>query len=308
MKRYFLLAFVLAAGLTVFLMSGAAAQVTQIKTSLPSVSKVVSPRSIEPYLNSRMSPASDSASVIAATSAFTTYLPLIVKAASPCSVAPTLISPANGSNLNTLIPTLQWNGGNDSAATTLVLEAAKDTSFTQIELSLWSTPTGVGQWQWYWNLNPGTTYYWRAHLECGTSLKSPYSTVWSFVTGSGGTILPAPSLISPPNGSTTSSPSVTFQWSAVSGATQYVFQRKQVGTTTTYLSRVTGTQTIRSLNPNATYQWSVSAQNDYAIGSASATWQFTTPAASSPNSLEKSSHTFVVSDGVNTIVEESDNK
>ena len=47
------------------------------------------------------------------------------------------------------------------------------------------------------NFLPDTTYYWRVYFICDDYPNGPYSDVWSFTTGSGGTILPAPSLQSP---------------------------------------------------------------------------------------------------------------
>lgn len=139
----------------------------------------------------------------------------------------------------------------------------------------------MGQFRFPWNFQPATTYYWRAWLLCG-EIAGPYSEVWSFTTGSGGTILPAPTLIAPANGSTLPSLSVTLQWSAVDGAVEYLVHWRKAGEGGYTYSWVTDTQKeIRWLEPQTSYEWWISARNDYAIGNDSETWQFTTPAESS---------------------------
>ncbi len=72
------------------------------------------------------------------------------------------------------------------------------------------------------NLDPATTYYWKVWLRCG-EIESPHSEVWSFTTGSDGTILPAPTLLSPADGSEIWSDDlpVKLQWSEVTGAAEY---------------------------------------------------------------------------------------
>lgn len=71
------------------------------------------------------------------------YLPLIMNG-SPCSNAPTLLEPANGANLDNLIPLFRWNNGDDPNATELHLEVARDSGFTQYVTSLWSSGSGGG--------------------------------------------------------------------------------------------------------------------------------------------------------------------
>src|SRR5512139_3644104 len=47
----------------------------------------------------------------------TLYLPIVLQNYAPCTTVPTLLSPANGAALNTLIPLFQWDSGNDPHAT-----------------------------------------------------------------------------------------------------------------------------------------------------------------------------------------------
>ena len=243
------------------------------------------------------------------TPAFTTYLPAVFKNYGSCSTIPTLLSPANGSDLNTLIPLFQWDSGNDPNATALRLQVATDPDFTYTVMSLWYVGgTGVGQFRFPHNLDPATTYYWRAWLLCGET-EGPYSEVWSFTTGSGGTILLAPTLIAPANGSTL--PSVTLQWSAVDGTVEYLVHWRKVGQGWYTYTWVTDTQReISWLEANTSYEWWVSARNDYAIGDDSETWQFTTPAGSSSMSPQYLDRRFAVEecDGVTTVFEGQDTR
>lgn len=244
-------------------------------------------------------------SEITFTPAFTTYLPAVFKGYGVCSTAPTLLSPANGSSLNTLIPLFRWDNGNNPSTTGLRLQVAKDPNFTQSVWSLWSGGSpGIGEFRAPQNFDPATTYYWRAWLMCGEA-QGPYSEIWSFTTGSDGTILPAPALIAPANGSTLSSLPATLQWSAVSGAEGYVVRWREAGTGGFSYLWVTETQTsISWLSANTTYEWWVSAWNDYAVGADSASWQFTTPAQISSLSPENLNHSIiVVEDGITSIFE-----
>lgn len=247
-------------------------------------------------------------SEITFTAAFTTYLPAIFKGYGACSTIPTLLSPANGSNLNTIAPLFRWDNGNNPSATTLRLQVAKDSGFTQSVRSLWSGGTsGVSEFRFTSNLDPATTYYWRAWLMCNDT-QGPYSEVWSFTTGSDGTILAAPMLTAPANGSTLPSLPVTLQWSTVDGTVEYLLRWRKVGQGGYTYSWQTETQREFSwLEANTSYEWWVSARNDYAIGENSETWQFTTPAESSsmpPLDLNR----FVVEDDVTTIFEERETK
>ena len=59
----------------------------------------------------------------------TLYLPAVSQNYAPCTTVPTLLSPANGAALNTLIPLFRWDSGNDPYATEFNYEASKDTTF-----------------------------------------------------------------------------------------------------------------------------------------------------------------------------------
>jgi hypothetical protein len=231
------------------------------------------------------------------------YLPAVFRNYGGCSAIPTLLSPANGSSLNTIALLFRWDNGNNPNATVLRLQVAKDPGFTQGVWSLRSSrASGVSEFRFPRNWNPAATYYWRAWLMCG-DVQGPYSEVWSFTTGSGGTILPAPTLVAPTNGSTSPTTTVNLQWSPVSGAIEYLVYWREAGDRGYFFWSVSATQTtISQLKANTTYEWWISARNDYAIGTNSETWRFTTPAGSSSLSPQNLNRNSVEEDGSATIV------
>lgn len=194
-----------------------------------------------------------------------------------CSTIPTLIDPLNGSNLTTIAPLFQWNLHTDPAATGMQMQVSLDAGFSSIDTSMSSTQkTGVGSFRFGDNFDTATTYYWRSRLLCGGEY-GPYSEIWSFTTGSGGVILPAPALVSPPDGATVllGSTPVRLAWSPVAGAVDYQIQRRTAGTfgsnlydrTETYLDLI-------YLDENTTYEWWAKARNTYGYGTESPTRSF----------------------------------
>lgn len=213
----------------------------------------------------------------------TVYLPLVLKNYGGCSVIPELRSPANGSRLNTIAPLFRWYVEDNPYVTSFYMEVAEDPDFEFPVVGLYASGDVVGEQEFRvtQNLDPATTYYWRARVACG-ELDGPYSAVWSFTTGSGGTILNAPTLISPTNGSQLTTTVATLRWQAVPGAVEYLVRWRRVGSLGYSFMWVSGTQaTLRQLSPNTTYEWWVAARNEYAIGNSSATWRFTTGTSSS---------------------------
>ena len=235
------------------------------------------------------------------------YLPVVNKNPGFIATTPTLVSPANGSHLDTLIPLFTWDAGNDPNAAGLRLDIAFTPNLDDLWLIMrsWVQITGQGEWRWSENFDPGTTLYWRTCLF-NDEFEGPYSDVWSLTTGSGDTILPGPSLVSPANGGIVPSLPVTLQWSALGGALEYLVRWRIVGQPETYFRWVTGDQTeVTWLEADATYEWWVTARSDYAHGNDSQIWQFTTPAGSSsspgtnPDStilIEKKNGTYAITE------------
>ncbi len=214
-------------------------------------------------------------------SASTVYLPIIFGAVPPsCSTAPTLAAPANGSNLNTVTPLFEWNVGNDPTVTRMFVEIGTDAAFSRYTYLFTPPPpagVSVAQLRYPDDLGFSTTYYWRVYFDCGAK-QGPYSATWSFTTAAGGgTFLPAPALIAPPDGATISSNQVTFEWSAVPGALDYRVKWMPVGSDSFWFVYTTDTHytAVGGLTPGTQYQWVVAARNDYGDGNDSAR-QFTT--------------------------------
>ncbi len=202
-----------------------------------------------------------------------------------CSAAPTLISPSDGSNPNTLIPTFQWNNGNVADITEVHLLLLLHEDDFPNDWVYWVTSyDGSFDEDRYdlANLTPATTYYWKVWLKCG-EIESPHSELWSFTTGSDDTLLPAPTLLSPADGSEIWSGDlpVKLQWSPVTGAEEYkVVIKKWADGTWNRVWSTTVTETEYTitfvLTQNSNYQWSVQPINDYALGTTSLGWIFET--------------------------------
>ena len=241
---------------------------------------------------------------------YRTNLPLVLKntfSNGSCSTIPTLLSPANSTSLNTIAPLIRWNNGNNSSATTIRVQIAKNVNFSPLSFELWSFPTsGDDEYRFTINYDLSTTYYWRAWLMCG-NVQGPYSAVWSFTTGAGGTILPEPTLIAPIHGSTVPSTTITLQWSAVPGAVEYLVKWRKSGQGGgSSVQWVNNTQiTISGLDKTTSYEWWVYARNDYAIGTSSSTWLFITPAGALSSSSEDPNRASITEVGVNGTIEKN---
>ena len=186
--------------------------------------------------------------------------------------APALISPANDAQLETLKPRFSYvtSTATDGRATTTI---ATDAALTAVVAEYSSSPGNVS-FTIFSNLEPATDYYWRAGITCGGV--DFVSAIWHFRTGSGGTILPAPNLLAPDDGSTGVGPELDLAWTAVPGATGYWVHIHRVGHYTTLYARPEPQMRLYGLPANAPYQWYVQAYNDYAYGEESPRRQFTT--------------------------------
>lgn len=186
---------------------------------------------------------------------------------------PVLSSPANGATGVSTSPTLVWNAS--SGATSYAVQVATDSNFSNLVVNLMglsTTSTTVT------GLSASTLYYWHVSAT-NTGGTSAWSTAWSFTTGAGNAP-PAPTLISPANGSTNVSRTPTLRWNASQGATSY---RVQVSISSDFLTTVydragiTSTSvTLPQLGSRVRYYWHVSASNSYDTSGYSATWNFRT--------------------------------
>ena len=226
-----------------------------------------------------------------------------------CSTAPVLVAPADNATLKTLIPNLQWDSGQNPNATETNVQVYSDPGLThRVD---WGSsryhPRGPYSWRFDDNYEPATTYYWLAFIECGT-IQGPNSQVRSFTTGSGGVILPGPSLLKPADNTTLTGTSLATSWSPVGGAQEY---EQYLAHGTYCCAWGTGTETHDSwsgLKPNTIYEWWVRARNDYAWGAESVHWHVTTGAASAawPGSYAApgtAGRTFLVQGGGGATIE-----
>ena len=188
------------------------------------------------------------------------------------STIPTLISPANWSQLTTIAPLFEWNPHTDSWMIMMKLEVARDAEFSDVVVNL------ITNWPAFRdsdNFDPATTYYWRTWMVCEEG-DGPYSEVWSFITGSGGVLPPAPVPAGPPDGAAVplGAVPVRVSWSAVAGAEDYQVMRHDRGGGTYMYSSTENFTDISYLDENTTHEWWVRARNDYGYGPDSAVWRF----------------------------------
>ena len=204
------------------------------------------------------------------------YLPLLKNEYIPCTRLPTLSSPANGAHLTTLVPTLVYMRGTAPVSQTLIY-IADNSNFNAPQVYGTSGGSyGPFSLKLFDNLQPATQYYWRVRDQCGTTY-SPYSTVFTFTTGSGGVLLPAPILVKPITGTIGLIKPVTLTWNIVSGAAGYQVHYGMVGSGGYTLVETGGTSYVLNyLSPNSQYEWWVVAFNSYAYGATSPRWRFTT--------------------------------
>jgi len=195
--------------------------------------------------------------------------------------ASTLSSPANGSTGVLTNLTLAWNGS--AGALSYRLQVSKDSSFSSTVFDQQGLKDTLQQIS---GLANGTTYYWRVSAT-GIGGTSPWSATWSFTT-----VVAAPALSSPANGSAWVSTNPTLIWNASLGASSYRLQvSKDSSFSTTVFDQqgLTSTsQQVSGLANSSTYYWHVSATGTGGTSPWSATWRFTTvvgaPTLSSPAS------------------------
>lgn len=187
--------------------------------------------------------------------------------------APVLSSPANGATGISTSPTLSWYASSGASTYGVEVSTVSDFSTLVVDRSgLTTTSTTVT------GLAANTLYYWRVNAT-NVAGDSPWSTVWSFTTVAGSPP-PAPTLVSPANGSSNVSRTPTLTWNASQGATAYRVQvstRSDFRTTVYDNPNITATSvTLPQLGSRTRYYWHVSASNSYGTSPYSATWNFRT--------------------------------
>ena len=99
----------------------------------------------------------------------------------PTRLAVSLASPADGSSVLSLTPTLMWGGGGGAA--TYRLMVAKDNNFQSLVIDV-SNIGGLSHAMTSGKLNGDTRYYWRVLARQGSQV-SDWTAPWSFHTPSG---------------------------------------------------------------------------------------------------------------------------
>jgi hypothetical protein len=187
---------------------------------------------------------------------------------------PILISPADGAMVSGNSVTFQWSPS--SGATNYWLAVFKADGSVIINKALGNvtsdTETGFQ--------NNGTQYIWTvaAGNTAGWSAAS-----WKHFTNGALSPPPLPNLISPADGAVVNGTSVTFQWSASSGATNYwlaVFKNDGSTVINKSLGNVTSTTEVGFPNNGTQYIWTVAAGNT--AGWSAASWKHFTNGTLSP--------------------------
>jgi hypothetical protein len=209
-----------------------------------------------------------------------TYLPIIIIS----SPRPILISPADGSTVNTLIPKLTFDLSSVTDYTKNILLEVYTPTKTAFSLSfiLGSNPI-MEEIPWN-NLEPNTQYSWHVGVLKNDYQNWVWSEVYTFTTPSAPAYLAAPTLSSPANNSTVSNSRVDFSWSAIPGAKEYmlwVSDKTDIGNgqiifTNGTTSKITADGGNSFLKPEHTYTWTVTARDDLAWGQISSEFKFTT--------------------------------
>jgi len=151
--------------------------------------------------------------------------------------SPTLSSPADNSEVDTLTPILTINNSYDPDSTNLTynFEVALDADFTQLVASQIGVFEGEGKtsWQVPINLNENTYYYWRCQAD-DWFIEGPWMTTARFFVNTANDAPSSPSIISPSNNSeiTALSADITISNSTDPDSTNltYIFQIDTVNT------------------------------------------------------------------------------
>jgi hypothetical protein len=206
------------------------------------------------------------------------YLPVAPRAHFSPGAAPVLLSPANLANLQTLVPQLAYDAGNDPDASESAVQVAVDEEFQGILLDgLAGTPRGRVNYTVWFNLEPSTTYYWRTWLNYGQD-QGPFSEAWSFTTGSSGIIPQSPNPLDPADGGRVFPGQVLLDWSAVAEAQSYEVNwgRQSMQYFEHSLSVDSASARVAATERGTVYQWRVRARTGYAWSDWSETFTFTT--------------------------------
>ena len=192
----------------------------------------------------------------------------------PLPTAPLLYSPQNGTEAESVNPTLSWE--QVSNASLYELQVAYD--------SLFSSPVFTDVWlaensKQLANLFNNTRYFWRVSAK-NIAGASSFSPIWSFITESGVPLPTAPVLTYPLNNALGQPLTTSLTWQQVSGATKY---HVQIATDINFTNLLSDDASVLQtsfttplLQNGMEYFWRVSATNASGQGVYSPIRVFTT--------------------------------
>ena len=130
-------------------------------------------------------------------------------------------------------------------------------------------------------LNYSTKYYWKvvAKNSCGLNNSSD---IWSFTTVCVTPSKPQTTPLSPTNGSTNISASLTLDWADCANASSYDVYFNTSASPSYYASTSNSSYQLPQLAYSTKYYWKVVANNSCSLNNSSDIWNFTTGAAPAP--------------------------
>jgi hypothetical protein len=197
--------------------------------------------------------------------------------------APNLQQPVDGALVANVNPTFSWDPAN--LANGYRVQVATDSGFTGTPITEFTSNTTLTLSA---TLNYSTLYFWR--VQAVNNIGTTNSVVRSLTTPPPPPP-PAPTLVSPADGSTTTTLQPVFQWSMVPTAASYHVNISAASDFSTLFANSTGAATSysfpawKSLDYTATYYWRVQSINPQGPGVWSPTVRFMTPAAPPPPTL-----------------------
>jgi hypothetical protein len=172
--------------------------------------------------------------------------------------APTLLSPANHSEVYSSFVMLQWKPV-DSAAE-YELQVSKDPTFNSIDYDYFTTMSSNN----YTYVQFGNTYYWRVQARDPHMNKSNWSDVWEF-----NGVQRFITLINPSNNSIVENQQVVFTWNALTGTHHYLLQISSVSDFSSIIYQTpflySSTFSYFNITCGIKYYWQVMAYNNIGV-------------------------------------------
>ncbi len=181
---------------------------------------------------------------------------------------PVLVSPTNGSTVQDLTPTFDWNDVTDATSYTILVDNNSTFASPEVNTSPTSSTYTPGA-----NLAAGT-YYWKV-LATNSSGSSAYSAAWTVTLTAPPPIPDVPVLVSPSNGSTVQDLTPTFDWNDAANATSYEIlgdDKSNFSSPDINATVATSTYTVPIDLAAKTYYWKVRSVNVTGSSAYTAAW------------------------------------